>query len=66
ATDRFGGQTSHQGVQADLAEAAVVQREKGDRFIFPTLILTSVYISHSHCIPLPILPTLNHVKRIVQ
>ncbi len=39
---------------------------KGDRFIFPTLILTSVYISHSHCIPLPILPTLNHVKRIVQ
>ncbi len=40
--------------------------EKGDRSIFPTLILSSVYISHSHCIPLPILPTLNHVKRIVQ
>ncbi|WP_336194843.1 hypothetical protein [Pseudomonas aeruginosa] len=40
--------------------------KKGDRFIFPTLILASIYISHSHCIPLPILLTLNHVKRIVQ
>ncbi len=29
ATDRFGGQTSHQGVQADLAEAAVVQYAMG-------------------------------------
>ncbi|WP_217683757.1 hypothetical protein, partial [Pseudomonas aeruginosa] len=29
------------------------KKEKGDRFIPPTLVLASIYISHSHCIPLP-------------
>ena len=58
--------SAQSNLDIELGELRRRPMGKGGRFIFPTLVLASAYISHFYCIPLPILPTLNHVKRIVQ